>query len=82
MVVIVTFPHVPCRVVHDDAMRIMKYSLEEMLSKDAADRALEFWSTVVEPFFGLPPRQKELSAKVLKVVTLTSVYCPSPSPEQ
>lgn len=45
-------------------MRIIKYSLEEMLSQDAAERALEFWTSTVEPLFGLPPRQKEISAKV------------------
>ena len=53
-----------CRIVHDDVMRIIKYSLEEMLSLDAAERALDFWLTTVEPFFGLPPRQKEIAVKV------------------
>lgn len=54
------------RVVHDDAIRIVKYSLEEMLSQDAADRALDFWLSVVEPFLGLPTRQREPSTKVSK----------------
>ena len=40
-------------------MRVIKYSVEEMLSSDAAERALEFWCQSVEPFFGLPPRAKE-----------------------
>ena len=53
-----------CRIVHEDVMRIIKYSLEEMLSQDAADRALDFWLTTVEPFFGLPARQKEIAVKV------------------
>ena len=52
--------------VHDDAIRIVKYSLEEMLSQDAADRALDFWLSVVEPFLGLPTRQREPSTKVSK----------------
>lgn len=50
--------------VHDDAMRIIKYSLEEMLSQEAADRTMEFWLTVVEPVFGLAPRENDRALKV------------------
>lgn len=49
--------------VHDDAIRIVKYSLEEMLAPEAAERALDFWLTVVEPFLGLPTRQREPPTK-------------------
>ncbi len=51
--------HLPCREVHDDIHRVIKYSVEEMLSQDAAKRALRFWVESVEPLFGLPPRATE-----------------------
>lgn len=42
----------------------MKYSLEESLAADVAQKCLDFWYAFVEPFFGLPPRPKEAAIKV------------------
>ena len=38
--------------------------MEDMLAPAAADQALDFWHTIVEPFFGLPPQEREPSMKV------------------
>lgn len=53
-----------CSCVHDDVRKLIKYSMEDMLAPAAADQALEFWHTIVDPFFGLPPQQREPSIKV------------------
>lgn len=54
------------RAVHDDVFQVMKYSLEESLAADVAQKCLDFWYAFVEPFFGLPPRPKEAAIKVDK----------------
>lgn len=53
-----------CRLVHDDVFQVMKYSFEESLAPDVAQKCLDFWYAFVEPFFGLPPRPKEQAIKV------------------
>ena len=49
---------------HNDVRKLIKYSMEDMLAPAAADQALDFWHTIVDPFFGLPPHQREPSIKV------------------
>lgn len=39
--------------------------MEDMLAPAAADQALDFWHTIVEPFFGLPPQKREPKDKVI-----------------
>ena len=53
----------PCRAVHEDVFRVIKYSFDETLSPETAARCTQLWVTFLEPFFGLPPR----SAATLKV---------------
>jgi hypothetical protein len=50
--------------VHNHAYKIIKYALDEILSVELAERAFEFWTSFVEPFFGLPPRDKLEGAAV------------------
>lgn len=44
------------RSVHEHAYKIIKYALDEILSVELAERAFDFWTSFVEPFFGLPKR--------------------------
>ena len=60
-----------CRLVHDDVFQVMKYSFEESLTADVAQRCVDFWYAFVDPFFGLPPRPKEAAVKV----TAPLLYC-------
>lgn len=47
------------RKVHEDAYKIIKYALDEILSVELAERAFDFWTTFVEAFFGLPSRSAQ-----------------------
>ncbi len=47
------------RKVHEDAYKIIKYALDEILSVELAERAFDFWTTFVEALFGLPSRSKQ-----------------------
>lgn len=55
---------VPSSCVHDDVRKLIKYSMGDMLAAAASDQALDFWHNIVDPFFGLPPQQREASIKV------------------
>ncbi|KAK9806462.1 hypothetical protein WJX73_010057 [Symbiochloris irregularis] len=47
------------RLVHEDLFQVMKYAFEESVPAEVAQKCLDFWSSFVEPFFGLPTRPKQ-----------------------
>lgn len=51
--------------------KLIKYSMGDMLAAAASDQALDFWQTIVDPFFGLPPQQPDATIKVQQSGILT-----------
>ena len=51
---------VASRELHNEIFKMIKYAVEEMISAgDQAARLLEFWTSIVERLFGLPPRDAQ-----------------------
>eukprot|EP00245_Coleochaete_scutata_P002928 TRINITY_DN14179_c0_g1_i2.p1 TRINITY_DN14179_c0_g1~~TRINITY_DN14179_c0_g1_i2.p1 ORF type:complete len:1452 (-),score=385.29 TRINITY_DN14179_c0_g1_i2:688-5043(-) len=63
--------------IHEDLYQIVKFSAEEVCnSLEQSERIMRFWTTFVEPLFGVPPRQHgvedtlETAAKMPKGVAM------------